>query len=204
MTDIKVSLPKPCHASWDAMTPRGCNRHCSACDTIIHDLSLMTVDQAEALLDSSERICVRASVSRNGTVRTVNPPGRRSRRMVATIGTAVLLATAACQSVALPPVSPRYQISGQLQQAGWATTARLTSSDGRTRTMKIRGDRQFRFGNLRPGTYSLAIVGGCGEPTMVHDIVVSSDLDLGDIAVNDGEDCIIIGVMQRADHDGRG
>ncbi len=198
MRDLRVSLPAPCRENWDAMAPRGCNRLCAACDTLVHDLSSLTVDEADAILDSGEPVCVRARIGRDGTIETAPPAERSSRRMVASVGAGVLLATAACQTTAFPPVSPRYQISGQSQFGGWATNAQLTSSDGRTRSMRIRGDRQFRFVNLRPGTYSLTLSNGCGEPTVVNNIVVSDDVDLGAVEDNDGDDCIIIGVMERA------
>ena len=198
MRDLRVTLPAPCDENWDSMAPRGCNRLCAACDTVVHDLSALTVDEADALLDSGEPVCVRASIGRDGTVKTAPSAGRSSRRMVASVGAGLLLATAACQTPMLAPVSPRYQISGQVQFGGWATSAQLKSSDGRTRSMRIRSDRQFRFVNLRPGTYSLTLGNGCGEPTVVNDIVVNDDIALGDVAINDGDMCIIVGVMQRA------
>ncbi len=202
MRDLRVTLPAPCDESWDAMVPRGCNRLCASCDTIVHDLASLTVEEADDLLDSNEHICVRASIGRDGTIRTAPPTERSSRRMVASVGAGLLLATAACQTPAFSPVSPRYQISGQVQFGGWATSAQLKSSDGRTRSMRIRSDRQFRFVNLRPGTYSLTLGNGCGEPTVVNDIVVNDDIALGDVAINDGDMCIIVGVMQRANGGG--
>lgn len=199
MRDFKVTLPAPCDESWDAMAPRGRNRLCTACDTVVHDLSAMTVDEADALLDSGEPICVRASIGRDGTIRTATPAGRSSRRMVASFGAGVMLATAACQTPAFAPVSLRYQISGKLMPGGWARSALLTSSDGHTRSMRIRGDRHFLFVNLRPGTYRLTLHYGCGGPTIVNDIVINADVNLGEVAINDGGDeCIIIGVMERA------
>ncbi len=198
MRHLKVSLPAPCDESWDVMAPRGCNRHCSACDTIVHDLSALTVDEADALLDSDEPICVRASVRRDGTIRTATPAGPKSRRMVATIGAGVLLATAACQTVTLPAVSPRFHISGQLAPGSLAATARLRAGDGRTQSTRIGGDREFRFGNVRPGTYTLSFVDNCGERSVGNEIVVSDDLNLGAVVVNDENFCIIVGMMQRA------
>lgn len=200
MRDLKVTLPAPCGESWDAMAPRGCNRLCAACDTIVHDLSSLTVDQADALLDSEEPVCVRASITRDGTIRTAPTAGRSSRRMVAIVGAGICLATAACQTPAFGPVPPRYEISGQLQPGGRLRSAQLTSSDGRTRSMRIRGDRRFRFTNLRPGTYRLTVIDICGGSSVVSDIAVNADIELGDVAINEfGDDCIIIGVLERSD-----
>ena len=198
MADLKVSLPKPCGEQWEAMAPQGCNRHCAVCDTTIHDLSSMTVDETEALLLSGEEVCVRARVASDGTVKTAQPGRHNSRRIVAAIGASVSLAAAACQPATMSGVSPRYEIKGQFNYLVMTTRATLTSSTGKTYKSWVKGDQQFRFTNLPAGTYKLSF-DDCGEVTEIPGIVVSDDVDLGEIkGLNDGG-CIIIGKLKLDD-----
>ncbi len=46
----QVRIDAPCTVSWDAMTGDETRRHCSACDTPVHDLSAMRHAEAAALL----------------------------------------------------------------------------------------------------------------------------------------------------------
>ena len=39
---MKLSIPTPCHESWDAMTPAGDGRHCAACAKTVVDFTAMT------------------------------------------------------------------------------------------------------------------------------------------------------------------
>jgi hypothetical protein len=204
MADLKVSLPNPCGEQWEAMAPQGCNRLCSSCDTIIHDLTSMTVDEAEALLDNNEEICVRARIAPDGNVRTADSAFPKSRRIIAAVGASLSLATAACQTTAPLSVSPRYEISGQLKQYSWAGSARLQSDTGKAYKRTIWGDGKFRFSNLRPGKYTLSLIGTCEEVYRFDDIIVDKDIILNEIETNDRNDCIIIGVMQRTDEPRRG
>ncbi len=196
MGDIKVSFPEPCTEQWDAMTPRGCNRHCASCDKIIHNLEALTVEQAEALLEQNDEVCVRARVAPDGTVRTANGISPSSRRIVAAIGASLTLATAACQTSGTPAVSQRYEIKGHVQD-GWAWNATLSSSTGKSYSRVLRSDQNFRFSNLRPGTYTLSFTGSCYEVHRIENLVIKDDTDLGDVTINDEEDCIIIGRMER-------
>lgn len=195
MADLKVSLPTPCSEKWEAMSPRGCNRHCAACDTVIHDLSLITVEEAEALLDSGDEVCVKASVRRDGSIRTAPSRTSKSRRMVATIGASISLATAACQT---PQITPRHELTGQVREGGWRPSAELVSATGKTYSVTIRGDQKFRFTNLRPGNYTLNIHDCAGTHT-VSNIAVQDDLNLGEIDLSEVSDCIIIGKLMRVD-----
>ena len=198
MADLKVSLPKPCGEQWEARAPQGCNRHCAVCDTTIHDLSSMTVDETEALLLSGEEVCVRAEVARNGTVRTAHPAIPGSRRIVAAIGASVSLAAAACQPATISHVTPRYEINGHFNYLSMTTQATLTSSTGKTYKSRINGDQQFRFTNLPAGTYKLSF-DDCGEMKEIPDIVVFDDVDMGEVkGFNDGN-CIIIGKLKLDD-----
>ena len=203
MANLKVSLPEPCSEDWGKMAPHGCNRQCAACDTVIHDLLSMTVDQTEALLNSQNEICVRANVRPDGSVRTAYFGNRQSRRIIAVIGASFSLATAACQTTS-PQISPRYEVSGQVKLFSWSTEAQLVSDAGKIYSFAIRGDRKFRFTNLRPGTYSLTFYGNCDEVHSVDNIAVQQDLNLGEMEWSDDGDCIIIGMMQRAGEDGNG
>jgi hypothetical protein len=197
--ELKVSLPTPCNELWDAMTPKGCNRHCATCDTIIHDLSSMTVEEAEVLLDENEEFCVRAAVRPDGSVQTAGAMSQNSRRMIATIGASLSLMTAACQTDPSTKISPRYEISGQLDSTSWASLARLKSDSGKTYEKRIWGDGKFRFSNLRSGTYTLSFIGNCEEVRKLENLVVNSDVLLNDVKTNMDNDCIIIGKLQRAD-----
>lgn len=37
-----VSVPNPCHASWDKMIPKDNGRHCNSCDKVVVDFSSMS------------------------------------------------------------------------------------------------------------------------------------------------------------------
>ena len=199
MADIKVSFPAPCGEQWDQMVPRGCNRHCSKCDTVIHDLAALTVDQVTKLLESEREICVKATIRPDGMIRTANSRSPKFRRMVAAIGATASLATAACETTSSSKVSPRYEISGNVSQQSWASMAKLQSSTGKIYTAKIWGDQKFRFRNLRPGTYTLSIIGTCEEISKFENINVDRDIILNDIDTDNQADCIIIGKMEIAD-----
>jgi len=204
MKDISVQFPKPCDEDWDNMAPRGCNRHCASCDKIIHDLSKLTVEQTDSLLDQHEEVCVRATVTQDGTVLSADTRSGASRRIVAMVGASMTLATAACQTAVLSPVSPRHEITGQLKSGSWAYNAKLVSTTGKSYSRKIRGDQKFQFSNLRTGTYNLTFYGSCGEKYTFDNIAVTDDLDMGELEWEDKADCIIIGVMERIDKDGYG
>lgn len=209
MADLKVEFPNPCSEPWEQMSPRGCNRHCATCDTIIHDLAALTIDEAEALLRTNEEVCVRAKIAPDGAIILASQSTTR-RRMIASVTTGMALATAACQTVPAT-VSERFTISGTMSYPVWAQAAELRSSDGKKqrKTRKI-GSGEFAFTNLRPGTYTLSIRESCGilrpvETITITDrsVVVSSDRPppYGD----EEEGCpIIVGVMRPADRPDRG
>lgn len=42
---MKITVPEPCHESWDAMTPSGCGRFCGSCQKVVVDFTTMTDGQ---------------------------------------------------------------------------------------------------------------------------------------------------------------
>lgn len=197
MDDLKVTFPKPCDAPWEAMAPRGCNRHCASCDRIVHDLSALTVDEAEALLESGEEVCVRAEVGPGGVIAL--KPGSRgvARRLVTAAGASLALATAACQTVP-ETAEPRYQITGKFAWKGFYHSAELRSADG-TKWPKRRepGTGRFVFDGLVPGTYTLTVRDDCGHRVEFESFVIT---DASVEATNQfpEEGCIIVGAMVKA------
>lgn len=201
MSDLKVTFPKPCDERWEAMAPRGCNRHCAACDTVIHDLEQMTLEEAERLLDSGSEVCVRARVAPDGVVK-LKPSGRSTgRRLVAAASASLALASAACQTVP-DTAEPRYQITGKFPDKEQFYQAELTSPDG-TKWPKRRepGTGRFIFDNLVPGIYVLSTRGYCGTRQVVETITIdAASVDLGRTAPELDDSCLIIGVMVPAEN----
>ncbi len=198
MTDVKVTFPKPCDEPWETMAPRGCNRHCAACDTVIHDLAALTLDAAEALLAGKEEVCVRARVGPDGVIALTDAGRGGARRLVAAATASLALATAACQTV--PDAGePRYRITGKFPDKEQFYRAELTSHDG-TKWPKRRepGTGRFIFDNLAPGTYTLTTTDNCGERQEIRTITIGADsVDIGRVSPDTNDSCIIIGVMRR-------
>ena len=195
MSDIEVSFPAPCSQSWDAMEPRGCNRHCAACDQTIHDLSEVGFEEALSLLEAEA--CVRAKITADGTV---DLAGNANRRLFAAVAAPLGLALAACSTTGLGEVTPRYEITGKTKYTEWGAVAVLTDPAGRVWRRNLDSKGAFRFSNLHATTYSLTIERNCGEPIEVGEVVVSEDdVGLSELDWPQAEDCIIIGVFRRAE-----
>lgn len=79
-----LKIASPCPADWDAMTGDDRVRHCSECRLSVYNLSEMTREEAEALIEETEgRLCVRLYQRADGTVITRDCPvgaGKKKRR----------------------------------------------------------------------------------------------------------------------------
>lgn len=193
MTDLTISLPRPCGEKWDAMAERECGRHCGACDRTIRDLSQLTADRIEALLANDEKVCVRARIGADGTVLTADN-GTVGRRIKAVVGASLGLAVAACQHGA---VTPLYVISGTVDAR---MAVRVRSDNGTDKTVHSDGRGRFKIPNLRSGNYVLTTWAWCGgvEHTVPGIQVGASNVDVGTVET-DSDNCIIVGVMERAE-----
>src|SRR5215470_14492587 len=66
-----VSVPWPCPISWDVMRGTDKARLCAECSRQVYDLSAMSSDEAERLLDcGDERRCIRLTRGPDGQVVT--------------------------------------------------------------------------------------------------------------------------------------
>jgi hypothetical protein len=92
MTLDDVRIASPCSADWNAMPGDDRVRTCGDCKKRVYNLVAMTRAEAEALIASRERPCVRLYRRRDGSVVTADcaPPLRRIRRKVAAGALAVL------------------------------------------------------------------------------------------------------------------
>src|SRR5689334_16732797 len=52
---LTISVPKPCHENWEAMTPAAKGRHCAQCDHVVADLTRATDAELVALFSSEAR-----------------------------------------------------------------------------------------------------------------------------------------------------
>ena len=72
----RVGVASPCHARWEEMTGDERVRHCAACNLRVHNISAMSRDDAEALLQAGagDRLCVRLFRRADGTILTKDCP----------------------------------------------------------------------------------------------------------------------------------
>ncbi len=70
-----LHIASPCHASWDAMTGDDKARFCKSCQKNVFNLSMMSRQEAERLIQSREgNLCVRYAQREDGTVITEDCP----------------------------------------------------------------------------------------------------------------------------------
>lgn len=110
----RVQVASPCDADWSAMTGDAHRRHCAECDKHVYDLSSLTREQAEALLEEHEgSLCIRFYRRADGTVLTADCPvgvRRRRRRWAAfsalaftTLGGTALMFLGVTATMGAPP-----------------------------------------------------------------------------------------------------
>ena len=194
MRDLRVRFPRPCGEQWEKMVPAGCARVCERCDKPVHDLSLHTLDEAEALLRLNPDTCVRARIGGDGTV-ALKPGGRGdARRMVIAAAATIGLLAAAAPALARRD-RPQGAIAGNVEHAWYRTRVTATGTDGRTYRTRVDGNNsRFRIRHLPAGTYSLTFAPSCGDSWTVENIVVGSgETMLPDVRHEDG--CIFIGAL---------
>ena len=68
-----IDVKRPCPASWDAMAGDERSRFCEQCGLHVHNLSAMTLDEAQQLVcDRAGRLCVRYERDAQGRVVTLD------------------------------------------------------------------------------------------------------------------------------------
>jgi hypothetical protein len=180
-----VTIPAPCTADWDSMVGNDQVRFCEHCTLDVHNLSLLTRNQAQRLVTRSKgRLCIR--FHHDSTGRPITLPvaqklhriGRRVSRIAAGAFTATLSVTSAvAQNSAnsqsgnwIPPNAPQPQarwtvgssIVGSITDQNGAVisgaTISLLNEELSVALYVSTGfDGQFRIDNLQAGVYKLRI-----------------------------------------------
>ncbi|AKQ63720.1 hypothetical protein A176_000632 [Myxococcus hansupus] len=99
----RLTIATPCEMRWDDMKGDARVRHCEACKLSVHNVSEMTTDEVETLLQPGGRVCARLYRRPDGTVVTgdCRRVWRQQRAEAVTLlGTAVTV-TAALSLMAL-------------------------------------------------------------------------------------------------------
>jgi hypothetical protein len=73
---LKISIPKPCHEDWEAMTPNTQGRHCNSCVKTVVDFTEMNDEEVKHffLNKKEERVCGRFSTVQLQRI-TIELPG---------------------------------------------------------------------------------------------------------------------------------
>jgi hypothetical protein len=199
LNDLRVRFPKPCSERWEEMRREGCNRFCGQCEKTIHNLSEMTLEEAEVLLRSSQDACVQATLNPGGEIVLKHGRSKNGRRMIVAAGASMSLLAAACQTTTAPP--PKGVISGKVETGTWVKSVSAKGENGRVFHAKVEQDGSYAFKPLPLGNYSLKFLTGCG--TWVGDTVVLHSSELKIAEIMDPNDCIIVGQIMLEDVSGQ-
>lgn len=97
---LSISVPKPCHENWEAMTPATKGRHCEQCDHTVADLTRATDAELVALFSSDARPkCARFDPRQLDRIMSNEPPQRASAIPVAAF-TSLLAVAAGSEALA--------------------------------------------------------------------------------------------------------
>jgi hypothetical protein len=180
-----ITIPAPCTADWDSMIGNDQVRFCEHCSLDVHNLSLLTRNQAQQLVTRSKgRLCIR--YHHDSTGRQITLPvaqklhriGRRVSRIAAGAFTATLSVTSAVAQNSANSQSGNWIPPNATQpQARWTVGSSIVGTITDQNGAVISGatisllneelnvalyvstgfDGQFRIDNLQAGVYKLRI-----------------------------------------------
>jgi hypothetical protein len=192
MREIRVTFPQPCDERWDAMQPKGCDRQCANCDTLVHNLEALTFDEAAALAGRGGEVCVRARIDAGGRIVLKRSSARGVGRMV--------LAAAASASALVSAVPALAQdkgkIVGKIDSTYWAPRVIATATDGKVHRAAVRDDGRFWIRNLPPGDYVVTATSCDGVWTVGTVTVKQRQVVMPPASEPVDERCIIVGMIQ--------
>jgi hypothetical protein len=215
MKDLRVSFPKPCSEQWDAMRSEGCDRFCDRCEKTIHDLSQLTLEEAEELARSRDDFCVRVLVGPGGVVQLKRSDARSARRMVATIGASVGILAASGQAAAVEPTKTGAIKGAVVGSCGFAGSIIATAADGSVYRAKIGMNGRYKVKRLPAGSYEVKLENAEPEappeenagpetplktPNRSQVIVEAGRTSVSNIIDPNG--CIIVGMLEVEDGNG--
>lgn len=180
-----LTIPSPCSADWNSMVGNDQVRFCEHCSLEVHNLSLMSRNQAQRLVDRSNgRLCVRYHYDSTGQPLTLplrqklHRINRRVSRIAAGAFTATLSVTSAVaqgsasfqtRSVSPPPATqPSASLSSRSSLAGTITDQNGALISGATISLwnaELQGalyastgfDGQFKMESLQAAVYKIRI-----------------------------------------------
>ncbi len=197
-----IDVPKPCSASWEEMTGDEKVRFCSSCEKDIYNLSAMSRQKAEKLVeDSSGKICVRYEKNSQGKIVTAPPKFTQITRR-ATIAAGVLATTLSLSAMNYAqgewfPREQKEEVSSKEKNSkqGLATISgtisdqygavipgtKITLLDKKTnksRMIRSGNEGEYEFKNLDPSTYDIEVETEYFEKVHQQNIEVTKDSKL--------------------------
>jgi len=133
---IQISIPNPCHQSWDEMTPQGQGRHCAHCQKVVTDFTSWS---DTALFDffiknKNKEVCGRFKHEQLNRRIVPHQPQSKLYRLFIGLGlTLILVQLPVQQTFAKPPFT---YLQHQNQNEGSANTNTTTDS---VRYVKMKG-----------------------------------------------------------------
>lgn len=163
-----LKVASPCHADWNEMQGDAQVRFCGRCRKNVYNLSEMTGNDAQALVDRLEgRLCVRFYTRADGTLLTQDcPVGLRAvrRRLVTKLSyaAAVLLA---CASGLLRGMGPAQAVTVAKKYAAKPHAAKPPRGLTCTAGVPARPPHPL-MGKIAPSPHTMGIVAAPPPPTM--------------------------------------
>ena len=116
MNDIRnISIPEPCHQSWNEMTPQGQGRHCQQCSKVVTDFTAMTNSQIIDYFSTYGNVCGRFGAGQLNSLNNqleLEEAINKTRWKKWTIAASLFLATAFVKADAQSSATPQKQEQG--------------------------------------------------------------------------------------------
>lgn len=201
-----IEVPNPCSQNWAGMSGNDEVRFCSSCETNIYNLSAMTRQEAEKLLNNSNgKICVRYEKNSKGKIVTAPPKLTQITRR-ATIAAGVLataLSLSAMNYAQGEPIIEKIRaknteekvdkknaskqglanISGTISDQYGAVIpgTRITLRDKKTsksRMIRSGNEGEYEFRNIEPSVYDIEVEAEYFEKVHLKNIEILKDSKL--------------------------